>query len=240
MSESLSWALAGLLLASGMAYSVRARKLTGPAAAVGGLLGLAIFAGAGWAGLGLLVLFFGLGTGASAWRVADKRRLGLAEANKGRRTTGQVLANAGVAAVLGLVAWRYPAAAPLARLMLAGSLGAATADTLASELGNVYGRRYYNILTARPDTRGENGVVSLEGTLLGLAGNAIVAAFYCACFGWGAAFGWLLLAGTTGNLLDSVLGATLERRGVLGNDAVNSLNTLAGALVAGALGSLCF
>jgi len=238
MSNTLSWGLAGLLLASGMAYSVRGRKLTGLAAAVGGVLGLAIFAGAGWAGLGLLVLFFGLGTGASAWRVADKRRLGLAEANKGRRTTGQVLANAGVAAALGLVAWRYPAAAPLARLMLAGSLGAATADTLSSELGNVYGRRYYNILTFRPDTRGENGVVSLEGTLLGLAGNAVVTSFYCLCFGWSAAFGWLLLAGTAGNLLDSVLGATLERRGVLGNDAVNTLNTLAGALVAGGLASL--
>jgi uncharacterized protein (TIGR00297 family) len=238
MSDTLSWGLAGLLLASGMAYSVRARKLTSLAAAVGGVLGLAIFAGAGWAGLGLLVLFFGLGTGASAWRVADKRRLGLAEANKGRRTTGQVLANAGVAAALGLVAWRYPAAAPLAHLMLAGSLGAATADTLSSELGNVYGRRYYNILTFRPDTRGENGVVSLEGTLLGLAGNALVASFYCLCFGWSAAFGWLLLAGTAGNLLDSVLGATLERRGVLGNDAVNTLNTLAGALVAGGLASL--
>jgi uncharacterized protein (TIGR00297 family) len=221
-----------------MAYSMRGRKLTATAAALGGLLGLAIFAGAGWTGLGLLVLFFGLGTGASAWRVADKRRLGLAEANKGRRTTGQVLANAGVAAALGLVAWRYPTAAPLARLMLAGSLGAATADTLSSELGNVYGRRYYNILTFRPDTRGENGVVSLEGTLLGLAGNAVVAAFYCANYGWGAAFGWLLLAGTAGNLLDSVLGATLERRGVLGNDAVNALNTLAGALVAGGLASL--
>lgn len=238
MSTTLSWGLAGLLLAVGMGYSLRARKLTGAAAGVGGLVGLAIFAGVGWPGLGLLCLFFGLGTGASAWRVADKRRLALAEANRGRRTTGQVLANAGVAAVLGLIAWRYPAAAPRAALLLAGSLAAATADTLASELGNVYGRRYYNILTGRPDTRGENGVVSLEGTLLGLAGSVVVAGFYCLCFGWGAAFGWLLLAGTVGNLLDSVLGATLERRQVIGNNTVNFLNTLAGALVAGGLASL--
>lgn len=238
MSETVSWGLAGWLLAAGMAYSTRRRKLTPVAAGVGGLLGLAIFAGAGWAGLGLLVLFFGLGTGASAWQVAEKRRLGLAEANRGRRTAGQVLANAAVAAALGLLAWRYPAAAPLARLMLAGSLAAATADTLASELGNVYGRRYYNILTGRPDTRGENGVISLEGTLLGLAGNAAVAGFYCLCYGWGPAFGWLLIAGTAGNLLDSVLGATLERRHWIGNNLVNLLNTLTGAVVAGSLASL--
>lgn len=225
-----------LLLALGMAYSWRAGKLTAAAAGVGGLLGMSIFLGAGLPGLGLLALFFGLGSAASGWRVADKRRLGLAEENRGRRRTGQVLANAGVAAGLGLLAWLWPAQAPLACCMLAGSLAAATADTLSSELGNVYGRRYYDILTLRPDQRGLNGVVSLEGTLLGLAGSAVLAGFYCLTLGDGTAFGWLLLAGTLGNLTDSVLGATLERRGYLGNDAVNTLNTLVGALVA-ALGA---
>ena len=233
--DLLRLGLMGLLLASGMAYSVRAGKLTVAAAATGGLLGLLIYLGSGFGGLALLALFFGLGTAASGWRVADKRRLGLAEENKGRRTAGQVVANAGVAGLMGMLAWQYPPAAPLAGLMLAGSFAAATADTLASELGNIYGRRYYNILTFRPDTRGLNGVVSLEGTLLGLAGTAVLAATYCLSFGWGVGFGWLLVAGTAGNLMDSVLGATLERRGWLGNNAVNFINTLTGALVAGGL-----
>ena len=225
-----------MLLSLGMLYSVRAGKLTTAAAVTGGVLGLPIYLGSGFTGLVLLGLFFGLGTAASGWRVADKRRLGLAEENKGRRTAGQVVANAGVAGLLGLLAWQFPPAAPLARLMLAGSFAAATADTLSSELGNVYGRRYYNILTGRPDTRGLNGVVSLEGTALGLAGTAVLAGAYCLGFGWGPAFGWLLVAGTAGNLLDSVLGATLERRGWLSNNAVNFINTLTGALVAGGLG----
>nr|WP_230687784.1 DUF92 domain-containing protein [Hymenobacter ruricola] len=221
-----------MLLGAGMAYAARAGKLTTAGVWLGGALGLAIYWGAGWAGLGLLALFFALGSAASSWRVADKRRLGLAEENKGRRTAGQVLANAGVAAALGLLSAGFPTFAPLGGLMLAGSFAAATADTLASELGNVYGRRYYNILTFRPDVRGENGVVSAEGTLLGLAGSAVVAAAYCLGHGWGPAFGWLLVAGTVGNVVDSVLGATLERRGVLSNNAVNLLNTLAGALAA--------
>jgi glycine/D-amino acid oxidase-like deaminating enzyme len=95
--------------------------------------------------------------------------------------------------------------------------------------------RYFNILTLRPDTRGLNGVVSLEGTALGLAGTAVLATAYCLGFGWGPAFGWLLVAGTAGNLVDSVLGTTLERRGLLSNNAVNFINTLTGALVAGGL-----
>jgi len=235
MTDFVRLGLVVALLGLGMLFSWRAGKLTAGAVWVGGALGLLIYLGSGFGGLALLALFFGLGTAASGWRVADKRRLGLAEENKGRRTAGQVVANAGVAGLLGLLAWQWPPAAPLARLMLAGSFAAATADTLASELGNVYGRRYYNILTLKPDTRGLNGVISLEGTALGLAGTAVLAAAYCLGASWGPAFGWLLVAGTAGNLADSVLGATLERRGWLGNNAVNFLNTLTGALVAGGL-----
>jgi uncharacterized protein (TIGR00297 family) len=227
-----------LLLGVGMVYSVRAGKLTLAAAWTGGLLGLLVFLGSGFMGISLLALFFGLGSAASAWRVADKRRLGLAEDNKGRRTTGQVLANAGVAGLLGLFGWLFPAYASQVGLMVAGSFAAATADTLASELGNIYGRRYYNILSWRPDLRGENGVVSLEGTLLGVAGSALVAGAYCLSGGWGPAFGWLVAAGTAGNLADSVLGAALERRGYLGNNVVNFLNTLVGAIAALGLAAL--
>ena len=236
MTDFVRLGLVVALLGVGMVFSWRAGKLTAGAVWVGGTLGLLIYLGSGFGGLASLALFFGLGTAASSWRVADKRRLGLAEENRGRRTAGQVVANAGVAGLFGLLAWQWPPAAPLAHLMLAGSFAAATADTLASELGNVYGRRYYNILTLKPDVRGLNGVVSLEGTALGLAGTAVLAAAYCLSTVWSPAFGWLLVAGTAGNLADSVLGATLERRGVLTNNAVNFLNTLTGALVAGALG----
>jgi uncharacterized protein (TIGR00297 family) len=228
----LSFGLVLGLLGLGMGYAARAGKLTAAGVWWGGAIGLGIYWGAGFTGLGLLGMFFALGSGASSWRVADKRRLGLAEENKGRRSAGQVLANAGVAGALALLSGQFPGFAPLGQLMLAGSFAAATADTLSSELGNVYGRRYYNVLTLRPDARGENGVVSAEGTLLGLAGSAAVAAAHCLGHGWGAWFWAVLVAGTAGNLADSVLGATLERRGYLTNNWVNLLNTLVGALAA--------
>ena len=234
MTPAFQFGLVLLILALGMGYAGRARKLTPAGVWTGGAVGIFIFLGAGFTGLAQLALFFALGTAASAWRVADKRRLGLAEKNQGRRTAGQVLANGVVAAGLGLLGWGWPAHAALAQLMLAGSFAAAAADTLASELGNVYGRRYYNVLTFRPGARGENGVVSAEGTLCGVAGSAVVAGAYCLGHGWSPWFGGLLLAGTAGNLADSVLGATLERRGYLSNNLVNLCNTLVGALAAAA------
>ncbi|WP_262709849.1 DUF92 domain-containing protein [Hymenobacter metallicola] len=218
-----------------MLWSVRARKLTPAGALTGGVLGALIFLGAGWWGIALLGLFFGLGTAASAWKVAEKRRLGLAEENKGRRTAGQALANAGIAALLGALSWYSPAHQDLFQLMLAGSFAAATADTLSSELGNIYGRRYYNAWTLRPDTRGLNGVVSLEGTLLGVAGSGLIAVVYSLGVGWHRGFFWLVVAGTVGNLADSLLGATVERQHYVSNNAVNTLNTAVGAVTAGLL-----
>ncbi len=41
----------------------------------------------------------------------------------------------------------------------------------------------------------------------------------------------IILAAIIGNLADSVLGASLERKHYLGNDVVNFLNTLTSALV---------
>jgi uncharacterized membrane protein len=76
-----------------------------------------------------------------------------------------------------------------------------------------------------------DGVVSWEGLLIGVAGSAVIATIYSFAFGWDSCFLWIVTAGTVGNLSDSVLGATLERRGVLHNDAVNFLNTLVAALV---------
>jgi uncharacterized membrane protein len=59
----------------------------------------------------------------------------------------------------------------------------------------------------------------------------LIATVYSIGFGWGIGFCWIVLAGFTGNLVDSVLGAALERKGWIGNNVVNFLNTGVGALV---------
>ena len=215
-----------------MFLSVKARKLNVTGALTGGVLGFAIFLGAGLSGLVMLGTFFVVGSVATSWKLSDKIAAGLAESNKGRRTASQVIANAGVAGIVSLLAWFYPAQADLFHLMLAASFASATADTCASELGNVYGRHFFNILTWHTDTKGLDGVVSLEGTLLGFVGSCLIGVIYGFGFDWGWLIVWILIAGTIGNLVDSILGASLERDGILKNDAVNFLNTFVAVLVA--------
>ena len=221
-----------LILIAIIIISVRAEKLTLAGALTGGAIAILIFMGAGYTGICMLAAFFILGTLATIWRKKEKQQFKSATDHT-KRNSGQVLANGGVAAIAGALAWYIPSQTELLRIMMAASLASAMADTLSSELGMVYGRRFYNIITFKKDERGLDGVISIEGTLIGLAGSAIIAIVYTLGFGWNNSFLIILIAGTIGNLTDSVLGALLERKHYLNNDAVNFLNTLIAALAAG-------
>lgn len=220
-----------------MAASIIFRKLTAAGALTGGCLAVLLYEGTGVTGIIMLGAFFVAGTAATAFGRRKKEKLGMAEKNKGQRTAGQVLANGGVAALAGLLAWLYPLQAVVWQLAAAASLASASADTLSSELGSLYGRSFYNILTFKKDSCGLDGVISLEGTVWGAAGSVMIAIIYATAYGYSALAWWVVLAGFTGNIADSVLGASLERKGWIKNDMVNFLNTLIAALV-GMLGGL--
>lgn len=220
-----------VILISGIVYSISARKLTPVAAITGAIVACFVFAGAGYTGIAMMTTFFILGSGATSWQRHKKQSFVNSDEYKKGRTASQVLANAGIGAIAGLLALLLPAYTQLFVLIMAASFASATADTLSSELGTVYGRRFFNIITWKQEERGLDGVISLEGTLIGIAGSMIIAVIYALGFGWNGWLACIIIAGTLGNLADSILGATLERRNYMNNNAVNFLNTLIAALV---------
>jgi uncharacterized protein (TIGR00297 family) len=222
-----------ILLSVMVGLTIYKQKLTLTGAFTGALLAIAIFAGTGFPGVIFLACFFIAATLATSWQFQVKVQLGLSEKEHGRRDSFQVLANGGVAGLLGLSSIIFPEYRHVLTIMIACSLSAATADTISSELGSLYGKKFLNIVTFRADRRGENGVVSLEGFAFGILGSSLIALTY----GITEEFRWkyiliIVIAGTIGNLVDSILGATLERNGRIKNDGVNLLNTFSASVFA--------
>ncbi len=224
-----------LLLFITVYFSVKLKKLSLAGAITGGVIAWCIFAGAGFTGIVLLGLFFIIGSWVTSFKIIAKEALGAAEKQCGKRNAGQVMANGAVPGILGLLAWKIPGCAAWFQCMMGAALAAATADTISSELGTLYGKKFYNVLSFKTDQRGENGVVSNEGTLLGLLGAVIIALTYSLGFGFTIHAVWIVIAGAAGNIADSILGATLERKQLIKNDTVNFINTAFAALVAGLL-----
>ncbi|MFT4092851.1 MAG: DUF92 domain-containing protein [Niabella sp.] len=229
---SISFIIFLVLVISGMFLSVRFKKLTIPAAITGGLLSLLIYYCSGFAGIAMMGVFFITGVMATSFKMERKRKEGLAEAHKGQRTAGQVFANAGIAGIIGLLTYFFPGLASKAPFLVAAAFASATSDTVSSELGNVYGKHFYNITSLKRSVKGKNGVISLEGSLFGIAGSAVIALIFCCFSGFGKSFFIIAVSGIAGNIADSFLGATLEEKGLLKNNTVNFLNTLTAALTA--------
>ncbi|WP_442587868.1 DUF92 domain-containing protein [Pedobacter sp. AW31-3R] len=214
-----------VLLLGGLLYSIAGKKLTLPGALTGAVCGLLIYLGCGYTGFILMTTFFLLGTIATRVGRRKKEQIEI-RAEDERRNSLQVLANAGMATLLAIFALFDTQHAEGYTLLLAAAFASATADTLSSELGMVYGKNAFHCLTLKRESRGLDGVISIEGTLAGLGGAAVIALIH----GWGngfhSSFLFLLISGAVGNYSDSVIGATLERKKLLGNDAVNFLSTL--------------
>jgi uncharacterized protein (TIGR00297 family) len=168
-----------------------------------------------------LIVLFMLTFAATRYGRKKKEERGVAEARSGRRAS-QIVANLGVAALCGLVGWYAGCIAALAE---------ATADTVSSEIGQALGGHAWLITTFRRVPSGKDGGMSLAGTAAGVVGAGLVVAAGSLHHALWPDKALVFGAACAGLIFDSLLGATMEERGWVGNDLVNFSSTLLAATV---------
>ena len=212
-----------------LAFTVLARGLgavTYGGAVAGMIAAMCLMFGAGIWGFLPLLTVFALTAFATRWGYRRKERLGVAERSRGR-TSSQVFANLGAAAMCALpVAW-LPHTGSILLVGAMAALAEAAADTVSSEIGQASAHGAYLITDFRSVPIGTNGAVSLEGTLAGCIAASLVA-WVSSWFGL-VDWNWtpvIALSGVGGMIIDSFMGAAWENVGKLGNDAVNFVSTV--------------
>ncbi len=173
----------------------------------------------------------------------QKEQIGAAEGRFGR-SASQVAANLGMAAIVSngmMQSWTmstnwFAQSVSVPKVLFTVGLAAlaeAAADTVSSEIGQVFGGRPHMITTLRIVEPGRDGAVTLAGTISGVLAAGIVAGAGTAALRGGLAMFTISCASAVfGLFFDSLLGATLEERGWLNNDAVNFLSTASAAVLA--------
>ncbi len=229
--ETATWALLAINLGAA-ALGWMARTVTAAGAVAGGLIGAVIVVCTGAAGWTVLIATFLVAALTTRLGQARKTRAGIAEARGGRRGPGNAIANTGIAAWAAVIA-AGSADPTLAQLALVAALATTGSDTVASEVGKTWGRTTWLITTLRRVKPGTTGAVSLQGTLAGILSAVLLAAIGA----WvglvpAASVPLIALAATLASLLEGVIGATIEARGMLTNDAVNFVNSAIGAGIA--------
>lgn len=229
-------ALALTVVLGVLAYVLGTASVTGMLTGV--LLGLlaVVLGGLDW--LVVLLTFFGVGGLSAKFRYDRKLERGVAEDDGGARGTENVLGNA-AAALVALVAFAAADLVPgrpfdptVFRYLFAGSLAAAMADTLSSEIGGLFdGPRL--VTTLDPVPPGTDGGVTWQGTAAGVVGAATVGGVSLLLLGTRLpvdAVAVVAAGGVVGMFVDSLLGATVEGDRV-GNETVNLLATATGGAV---------
>ena len=179
---------------------------------------------------------------ATKWKLKEKMELGLQEGKKGERSVLNLLGVGTIPVVIAIVFFLRPS--DLLTVAFLSSIAVSTSDTIASETG-IWAKKTYMITTFKQVEPGPNGAVSLYGF-----GTAFVGTLAFALLGWFFIFNTepisvpdirfliVVAAGMFGNVMDSVLGATLENPGYIGKYTNNASTALMGAVFGALLYSL--
>ena len=179
------------------------------------MVGVAIMYGGDFQWFVIVAVFFTLGVVFTLYKYGYKRRLGGAQGKGGARNWPHILANGGIASIIAVCNLLAPSSA-LPGLFL-GAISTSAADTVATELG-LLSRGQPRMIThpsktVAPGTSGgvsplgfvgagfASLVIGLMALALGILSDPYVILPVC------------LIGGLFGSVFDSLIGATLQRKG---------------------------
>ncbi len=194
----------------------------------------------------LLLIFLVTSFGLTKYRYDWKKAQGFQEGTKGERTWRNVAANGAVPTIIAFFSFLaqtfntnglFPK--DHASYLFISAVAVAASDTAASEIG-IVDPRVYLITTFERTPRGTDGGISLTGTFVSFIAAAYTSVVAYVVF---AGLDSSLLAGPStlfvpmlcgffGCQIDSVIGATWERRGKIGKLGNNFVSVLAGTMLA--------
>jgi len=191
-----------------------------------------LFGGLSW--FFLLLAFYLLGGGFTRYGYHYKEKLGIAQSKGGVRGYKNVYSNSLVPLAMAICYGVY--GNELFIYAFIGAVATANGDTLASEIGQTSKSKPVMITTLKEVEPGVDGGVTALGEAASLGGATTIGLL---AMGTGMAGLLGLAAGVVGGFLgtnfDSLLGATLQRRGALTNNGVNLFATAFGAMTGAAL-----
>ncbi|OUJ18628.1 Cytidylyltransferase family enzyme [Methanonatronarchaeum thermophilum] len=212
---------------------------------------VSVFGGLEW--LVLLISFVIIAWVATKFEYEYKAHKDINEGENGERCVKNVIANGMVPVAIVLLAWIYTTYIqnPVQIQTMAvetmytpytgyelvfmgayiGAIATATSDTIASEIGTLDSETRLITNLKKEVKTGANGGVSLAGELASIIGGLTIGLIAYLAFGIEFALIVGPIAGFLGCNIDSLLGATLEKKGILNNEHVNLVATLSGAII---------
>ncbi|MBI2555846.1 MAG: DUF92 domain-containing protein [Planctomycetes bacterium] len=197
---------------------------------IGGVVvGIIIYFCLGIGGFLILFTFFALGSWSSKHKYKWKASHAVAQENRGRRSLKHAVAKGGVGLVMAIMALLTDIP-EIFKIAFVAAFATATFDTISSELGQIYGKKPILITSMKSVPIGTDGAISIEGTILGVASAALVGAeAYLLHLISLSSIIIVVIAAFVGTTVESVLGATIERRKWVDNEVINFINISTGA-----------
>ncbi len=141
---------------------------------------------------------------------------------KSKRNLYQVLANGSISFILSIINIFYPS--DLWYFIHLCVVSAMASDTFSTEIGMKFSNKAYFILNFKEVEKGTSGGVSLIGFVGGILGSLIISIFHSKWI-------FVFLIGILGNIIDSIIGATLENKNLISNNLTNFLASLFSSII---------